>query len=247
MSDSLRFLDTSIAINKTIGHSKERKEIEIFVKEGDCFISTYVIGEFKTKLIKDCIFIHAILKKERNIQDAFVTISNMSAELSTERSLKLLALGIEKKMWNREFAIVFFENLIEMDLMNALLKDISIFKSPTSCGKERQEPNKENSIYKICLDCTKLDCKIGNFCRNNKRNFESTIRVTRNTEGDLRAFLLSDTSPTGKQKCKDFADEIIAIEMPENSALISGDNHHKDICDVLGKKCIILEKYTKNH
>lgn len=72
-------IETTIQINR-IFRSKKRETINEFMRENECYCSTYVLGEFKANMVHDFLTVYGIVRAENNFTDVIrgkVKIDNL--------------------------------------------------------------------------------------------------------------------------------------------------------------------------
>lgn len=75
-------IETTIQINR-IFKSKKRAAINEFMRENECYCSTYVLGEFKANMVHDFLTVYGIVRAENNFTDVIgskVKIDNLKSQ-----------------------------------------------------------------------------------------------------------------------------------------------------------------------
>lgn len=84
-------IETTIQINR-IFKSKKKAAINEFMKENECYCSTYVLGEFKANMINDFLTLYGIVRIENNFADVCEAVADVYGS-SRQKSRLLLLLS----------------------------------------------------------------------------------------------------------------------------------------------------------
>lgn len=77
-------IETTIQIDR-IFKSKKKAVINAFMKENECYCSTYVLGEFKAGMINDFLTLYGIVRTENNFADVNEAVAKVFSSRQKSR------------------------------------------------------------------------------------------------------------------------------------------------------------------
>lgn len=241
-------IETTIQINR-IFKSKKRDKINEFMKDNECYCSTYVLGEFKANMIDDFLTLYGFLRIENNIADVLEKLAEVfSSRQKTRFSLLLSSLYRD---FGEDYALVKehlreypelllhrFERGIETPILNS-----------TDCARAKAELDMERMQWKdngIRCQKTWNQCSIAEFWTQNKelvQGLEKIEGVPDKMANPLKCFNEKGEIPKGN-KCKSLGDCIIALESLEleNGCVVtSNESDYKPICQKIGAQMAVIK------
>lgn len=185
-------IETTIQINR-IFKSKKKAEIKEFMKENECYCSTYVLGEFKANMVHDFLTLYGIVRTENNMVDVYEAIAEVYGSSRQKSRLILLLTNLQRDYGDdyeliREQLEVYPELLlhrfrqgIDPKLLNA-----------TNCTRAKAELDTEHMTWRgngirCRKDCTQ--CTIAQFWNKNKelvRDLEKSDTIQDKMENPLK-------------------------------------------------------------
>lgn len=242
-------LETTIQINR-IFKSKKRAAINEFMKENQCYCSTYVLGEFKSNMVNDFLTLYGIMRTENHMTDVLERLADVYGS-SRQKSRLILLLTSLQRDYGDNYALIKeqleeypelllhrFERGIESKLLNA-----------TDCARAKAELDTEHMKWRDKGICCRKDCNqcdIAKFWEKNK----SVVNGLENVEGiqekmkkPLRRFNEKGEIPKGNA-CKDLGDCIIALESLElehGCVVTSNEIDYDPICRKIGAQLKVIK------
>jgi len=222
---------------------KIHKALENFLK----VTSTYVVMEFKRRVLKDLMYLHSILLEEQSVGDAQRRLANISR---SKRQLKMcffiFAKIADMSNQDRDMVLLRLENMIRL-FESLYLHDVKIYESGTKCELVNRKPIKTDvGSYDFSppWSCTRriLQCYIEDFLKQNHRQIKSLSACLPKDSAwknhtRLLKKILGDTSFARGNNCMTLGDTIIALDAPDNAVIYS--TNKKDfgpICRCLNRK-----------
>lgn len=252
------FVETTIQIEKIVEESNRRREILNNLKGRKLVTSAYVLMQFKSTLISDCIALYTIAKDVKDMGDFHVRFSKIKPheprvirrceEIFGKLTRDGMVDDIEKL---RER----LKNYIEFVLLDGFMEGIKEICDSTKCQLAKEEPIWKDGGYQLNTKCTKelKQCILPEFVNENQELFSKITDVInyRLDDFNLRKEkkdklkeasiickkILENTEESRGNNCRNhLSDFIIAIETPDDAEIYTTDNDFNPICLATGKK-----------
>ena len=242
-------IETTIQINR-IFKSKKKAAINEFMRENECYCSTYVLGEFKANMINDFLTLYGIVRTENNMEDVCERLAEVYGS-SRQKSRLLLLLSNLQRDYGNDYALIKeqlekypelmlhrFERGIEPKLLNS-----------TDCARAKAELDTEHMKWKDNgIHCRKTcdQCAIVQFWEKNKGlvyGLEDVEDIPEKMKKPLGCLNEKDEIPKGNS-CKSLGDCIIALESLEldNGCVVtSNEDDYTPICREIGAQSKIIK------
>lgn len=241
-------IKTTIQINR-IFKSKKKAAINEFMKENECYCSTYILGEFKANMIDEFLTLYGIVRTENNLAD----VCEKAAEVfgsSRQKSRLLLLLSSLQRDYGDDYALIKeqlekypelllhrFERGIELPLLNS-----------TQCARGKAELDTEHMVWKgkgvrCSKDCDQ--CAITQFWMKNKElvyDLEKVEGIQDKMVNALRCFNQKREIPKGNA-CRSLGDCVIALESLEleNGCVVTSNKaDYEPICQRIGTQLTVI-------
>lgn len=242
-------IETTIQINR-IFKSKKKAAIKAFMKENECYSSTYVLGEFKANMIHDFLTLYGIVRTENNLADVCEAIAEVYGSSRQKSRLILLLTSLQRDFGDdyeliREQLEVYPELLlhrfrrgIEPELLNT-----------TDCTRAKAELDTEHMTWKDKgIQCRKdcVQCAITKFWQKNKElvfDMENTEGIQDQMINPLRNLNEKSEIPRGNA-CRSLGDCIIALEslgLGEGCVVTSNEADYRPICQKIGAQLTVIK------
>lgn len=242
-------IETTVQINR-IFKSKKRAAINEFMKENECYSSTYVLGEFKANMVHDFLTVYGIVRTENNFTDVYEKIAEVYGSSRQKSRLILLVTNLQRD-YGDDYALV-KEQLEEYPelLLHRFSRGIKTkLLNSTDCARAKAELDTEHMTWRgNGIHCRK-DCKqcaIAGFWEKNKdlvKNLEVVEDVPDNMREPLRRLNERNEIPKGNA-CRSLGDCIIALESLEleNGCVVtSNEIDYAPICRETGAGLKVIE------
>lgn len=241
-------IETTIQINR-IFKSKKRAAINKFIKENECYCSTYVLGEFKANMINDFLTLYGIIRTENN----FLDVNEKIAEVFSPRQQSRLILLVTKlqRDYGDDYALI-KEQLEEYPelLLHRFQRGIAPkLLNSTDCARAKAELDTEHMTWKNRgIQCRKNynQCAIAQFWEKNKErvyDLEKAESIQEEMRRPLECLNQKGQIPKGRD-CKRLGDCIIALEsleLEEGYVVTSNENDYAPICQKIGADLIVIK------
>jgi len=245
------FLETSIQIKKIFGYKRDK--ILDFIKDKETVTSTYVLMEFNRRVIKDCIYLHSLLREERYVGDVIRRVNELPKEWERKRNICNLILGSISDggdLENTERAAIKLKRFIDYQLKTHFLYGISTIIYETNCDLAKEDIIERNDKYFLNTTCKQAEmrCKIKNFIEDHKKEFEDILNGLK-TESEfkkvcdvLEEVLNEPEKAMGKYCNKILGDCIISVEAPKDYKIFTTDHHYLAICRYIDRDTLLLNQ-----
>lgn len=242
-------IETTIQIDR-IFKSKKKATINKFMKENECYCSTYVLGEFKANMINDFLTLYGIIRTENNWADVNEAIAEVYSSRQKSRFLNLLSelqrdygedyeLIKEQLEGYPELLLHRFERGIEPALLNS-----------TDCARAKAELDTERMTWKDKgVRCRKEydQCAIAQFWEKNKElvhDMEKEEGIQDKMKKPLGCLNEKGEIPKGNA-CRSLGDCIIALEsleLEDGCVVTSNEVDYKPICQKIGAQLKVIKE-----
>lgn len=242
-------IETTIQINR-IFKSRIKSKINEFMRENECYSSTYVLGEFKANMINDLLTVYAIFRTENNFADVCERIADVYGS-SRKKSRWLLLLASLQRDYGEDYALIKEQLEVYPDLLlHRFMRGIEPeLLNPTNCARAKAELDRENMTWKGAgIRCRKdcNQCGIAQFWEKNKElvhGLEMADDIPDKMLTPLRRFNEDGEIPKGNA-CKSLGDCIIALESLEleNGCVVtSNEADYLPICQEIGAQAVVIK------
>lgn len=242
-------IETTIQINR-IFKSKKKAAINEFMKENECYCSTYVLGEFKANMINDFLTLYGIVRIENNFADVCEAVADVYGS-SRQKSRLILLLSELQRDYGDDYALI-KEQLEEYPelMLHRFKRGIKpqILNS-TDCARAKAELDTEHMKWKgEGIRCRKdcVQCGIAHFWEDNKKSvhdLEKAEGIPDKMREPLRCLDEKGEIPRGNA-CRSLGDCIIALESLEleNGCVVtSNESDYEPICRKIGAQLTVLK------
>ena len=243
------FLETSVFINRFLGHSLLKHKIKAVIGTEPCYTSFFVFYEFKRCVIKTLIELYFQVLEEDQPSDAIAYYK----ENFSNRENKIVIGAISALISNEDLTnnklkfLINLERLI-LDILEQMGNSIKEFVSnQAKCqlGKVAISSSEDFEKFISQIKC-RADCDIASFWKahldilkilTQKENVELHQK---NKEFNKFLPLLYEVIKNYKvgqtiQNCSKLGDVIIAIEMPKDHTMLTFDRSFESLCQLMGK------------
>lgn len=243
------FLETSVFINRFLGHNLLKQKIKATIGTESCYTSLFVFYEFKRSVVKTLIELYFQVLEEDQPSDAIAYYK----ENFSNRENKIVIGAISDLISNEDLAnnklkfLINLERLI-LDILEQMSNSISEFVSnQAKCplGKVAISSNEDFEKFINQIKC-KANCNIANFWKNHlgilkmltqKENIELHQK---NKEFKKFLPLLYEVIKDYKKgqtvkNCLKLGDIIIALEMPKDYIMLTFDRSFESLCPIMKK------------
>lgn len=237
-------LDTTTQIDRIFKRSK-KEVIKKYLKEHKCGSSTYVLGEFKNNIVKDCITLCAIMQIEDSLSGVRKNINERIFGRSFQRIYyifdDLCDSYDEQYELIREELFTYSKRLerrFYYDIIPELLDE-------TECHRAKAKILRDGNVIEIeGIKCTKRDdfCRICDFWEKNKATIKGieNVSVPAKMKKALE-LVMGDCEKAKGNTCRSLGDCIIALEAldtEKKTVYTSNVKDFKPICDYIGVEII---------
>ncbi len=241
-------IETTIQINR-IFKSKKRAAINEFMRENECYCSSYVLGEFKANMVHDFLTVYGIVRAENNFMDVFEKIAEVYSSFRQKSRLILLVTNLQRD-YGDDYLLV-KEQLEEYPelLLHRFGRGINArLLNSTDCARAKAELDTERMTWKgrgvqCRKDCNQ--CAISDFWRKNRdliQNLAGAEDVPDKMMEPLKRLKEKGEIPKGNA-CRSLGDCIIALESLEleNGCVVtSNEMDYVPICRETGAGLTVI-------
>lgn len=242
-------IETTIQINR-IFKSKKKAAINDFMKENECYCSTYVLGEFKANMIHDFLTLYGIVRTENNLADVYEAIAEIYGPSRQKSRLIHLMTNLQRD-YGDDYALIKeqleeypelllhrFERGIESKLLNS-----------TDCARAKAELDTEHMTWRDKgIQCRKdcSQCAIAQFWEKNQElvyGLEEVEGIPDKMENPLRCLNEKGEIPRGNA-CRSLGDCIIALEsleLEDGCVVTSNEVDYDPICRKIGARLTVIK------
>lgn len=206
------------------------------MKERSKKTSTYVCMEINRTFLADIETLRTYLYEGMNLREIQERIEKLDDSLNMKDRLRLLLQRITENTQSHYEAKRILEMWIR-EYHSILLREVVVIPSKTEC---------EQGHYMPRYHCRAIEsmCRVVEIVEKNKTIFEA-VRATliQNLKGDHKILRICwtlneivnnpDKTKEDPRNCFDVGDILIALDVPRNFTLVSGDKHFFLICEVL--------------
>ena len=243
------FLETSVFINRFLGHSLLKHEIKATIGTESCYTSFFVFYEFRRCVIKTLIELYFQVLEEDQPCDAIAYYK----ENFSNRENKIVIGALSALISNEDPAnnkLKFLINLkrLILDILEEMGNSISEFvNNQAKCPLGKAVISSIEDFEKF-IDQTKCkaDCNIASFWKAHRNILkiltqeENAELYQNNKEFNKLLPLLYEVIKDYKkgqtiQNCAKLGDVIIAIEMPKSYTMLTFDRSFESLCPLMGK------------
>jgi len=238
-------LDTTIQIDRIFKRNK-KEVIREYLKDHECGSSTYVLGEFKNNIIKDCISLCCIIQMEDSLSEVRKNINERVFGRSFQRMYyifdDLCDLYDDQYELIREELYTYSKRLerrFYYGISRKLLDE-------TECHRAKAQIIYEENVVKLVgIGCTKRNdfCQICKFLEKNK-DIISGLENKESLSDKIKKALFAIKEDDGKAKgniCRSLGDCIIALEAlntKKKAVYTSNIKDFKPICEYIGVEIV---------
>lgn len=242
-------IETTIQINR-IFKSRKKTAITKFMKENECYCSTYILGEFKANMVDDFLTLYGIMRTENNLADVCETIADVYGS-SRQKSRLLLLLANLQRDYGNDYALIKEQLEIYPELLLHRFErgiDSPLLNS-TDCARANAQLDTEHMTWKGTGVKYRKDwnqCAIAQFWEKNKElasDLEKTEGIQDKMKNPLNLLNKKAKIPKGNA-CKSLGDCIIALESLEleNGCVVtSNEADYKPICQKIGAQLTVIK------
>lgn len=239
------FIETTIHIDKIFEEFKRRSEIWKNIRENRSITSTYVLMEFKRRVILSCILLYNIFREENDRAEAERRLSKEYSGRTVKMALKILAKLDEGNVLDNEKILLRLRRYIRWQLMDWFMRDIKVLLDETECELARESVIEMEGDFTANLRCNKKLCQCNlptflsrhvtkikkiNEMLKTEKEFSNLCSRLEKTIGDLESL-------KGEKTCWALSDLIICLESPEDARIYTTNvNHFEPICRIVNKK-----------
>ena len=242
------FLETSVHINRFLGHSLLKQEIRATTETQPCYTSFFVFYEFKQRVVKTLINLYYTVLEEESPADAlfYYTQSFKTREIKIVLGAVSALLSEDDLKNDKPKALAALETLIIASLQNFndSIKDFVTNQAKCPLAKASIDKSFEEFLGQIKCEA---NCTIAKFWNKHRKILklltqEELIKPHRKNKGfidKLPLFLrVLDDCRVGQtiRNCPQLADAIIAIEMPKKHTMLTFDKSFESLCPLMGKQ-----------
>ncbi len=234
-------LDTTIQIDRIF--KREKKEIiKKYLSEHKCGSSTYVLGEFKNNIIKDCVALCNIMQMEDSFSGVRKNINEKVFNRSFQRMYYIFddlcdLYGEQYELIKEE--LLTYSKRLERRFYFGISPELL---SKTGCHRAEAVIVQEGNAIKLQgIGCTKKDdfCNICDFWKENIKIVDGLIckKVTSLKVEKALSAVKENYKKAKGNTCKSLGDCIIAVEAlnTEKKAVYTSNlKDFKPICDYIG-------------
>jgi hypothetical protein len=247
-------METSIHIERLFGHSLKVTEINNRLKKSEVLTSKYVLKEFKAAILKDMVFLYAVVKDEESIADADIHIKKSRAyhPKTQARCSHILTQIAEAADFKKERVLAAIKRYLDWELLILFEEPITKYTpDEIECyiAKDETRPQFKYERYFFDIPCTKgmKKCKIDEFIGKKAQLFMKIHDyLKKKTKLDKELSQVKDLCPKicknpsqvrWSNNCKILGDSVIAIEAPDKCRIYTTNlKHFKPISKALEKK-----------
>lgn len=234
-------LDTTAQIDRIF--MRERKEkIEKIISQNNCGSSTFVLGEFKNNIIKDCLALYNIIQMEEDISGVRKRINETVFNRSFQRMYYIY--GDLCDLYDNDYELIkeemkTYAKRLERRFLYGIDKNLL---NRTDCHRAKAQICIDGSKAELKgIGCRKTDdlCHSCEFWSNNCKKVEGLETATNLDPKNKNALtkLVSDQVELKGNICKSMGDCIISLEALETENKMVCTTNVKDfkpICDYIG-------------
>ena len=236
------FLETTVQAGRITFAHETRKAIGRTIDGYKLLSSTYVMGEFKQTFLHDAVFLHKLVSDSSSPQVA-LNRAERYQNRTKDRMLRIFVQITEGHLADKRYVLSVLERYIEWQFIDRFMKDLHSIVNQTGCERAGVQPVKAGGVYDFPIKCQKAsppNCQIQEFLATHKKKLKLVIdgvslldEESQEKLESLRA-ILAGGLPFGNT-CKDIADLIIALEVPEGAALATTNTRHfAPLAQILG-------------
>lgn len=241
-------IETTIQINR-IFKSKKRAEIKAFMKENECYCSTYVLGEFKANMVHDFLTLYGIVRTENNMVDVYEAIAEVYGS-SRQKSRLILLLTNLQRDYGDDYELIREQLEVYPELLLYRFRqgiDPKLLNS-TDCTRAKAVLDTEHMTWRDKgIQCRKdcIQCAIAQFWDKNKElvhDLEKADGIQNKMENPLRNLNENGEIPRGNA-CRSLGDCIIALEsleLEEGCVVTSNEADYAPICHKIGAQMVVI-------
>lgn len=234
-------LDTTIIIER-IFKRKYKEAIGDLIKKCDCGISTYVLGEFKSNIVKDFVTLYNIMLVEESLDGVRDSINDNVFYRSYQRVYYVY--NDLCKMYNNNYQLIKVELETYGDRLERRAKvGLSLnMLNETECHRaEAEVVCKEGKMKILGVNCTKEDtfcnrCAFWDKVKAIVYDLEKEKGIPSKMKEPLKKLNQENEIPAGNA-CRSLGDCIIALEALETTqkkVYTTNVKDFKPICDYIG-------------
>jgi len=248
------FLDTTIQIDKIFAY--EREKILDYIENKETATSTYVLMEFNRRILKDCRYIHELLKEEETVGDVIRRINKLPKKWEGKKNICisiLAAISDTGDLENKDRTVIRLKRFIDRQLKKQFFYGIINIVDETKCDLARESVVEKNDRYFLKTTCKQgeMKCELENFVERNKNEFEDILNGLKleetlderleNACNSLEEILNEHEKAMGKNCNKILGDCIISIETPKNHKILTTDHHYELICKHIDRDPLLFQ------
>jgi len=237
------FLETTIQIDRNFTH--KQIQIDKILKNKTLYSSTYVLGEYKSNILKDAIAFYNLLEQSDSTKEALSRLSEvLYSTRQYDRVIKIFSCLVEdgnmsKKDVKKRLSFL-IEDIIINRFMRGLKKDLI---NTTRCMRANAYPEKIDGMWKLqyisCRQKPKPNCEVVEFIKENSQCLEKICELKQKNLSELIITLEKCLSlkalPYGRN-CSRIGDAIISCEVPKKCMIYTTNKKdYSPICKVLGR------------
>ncbi len=234
-------LDTTAQIER-IFKRKRKLEIEHIISENDCGSSTFVLGEYKSNMVKDFITLYNIMQIEDTVAGVRENINDTVFNRSFERVYYVF--NDLCKTYNEDYALIreelrTYAKRLEVRFKYGLKSDLF---NETDCHRAKAEiVYQESSAGIPGISCTKLDdfCKSCEFIAKHIeiiKELKEKPTIQEKMKKAMDKIIINEYDLKGNT-CRSLGDCIISLEAlktSEKKICTTNIDDFRPICDHIG-------------
>ena len=249
------FLETTIQIERVVGFPERKESIQNRIACRCLKTSTFVLREFKERLLHKCILLLELVLRYERRADVETAISQM---FSNTKILLQLWAQIQRETigdgaYDRELVIETLKSYIEGGLEKRFGKPSVKVSNSTDCEIAREEVCLEHGFYVLNVYCNrrKVNCNLPTFIHKHGDAFKAMQRrithaKSKNERDELSQIVAvyqeaknsNDFNRVkGQRNCNTLSDATIALEAGDN-IIYTTDRDFEYICPVCNRRFI---------
>lgn len=242
-------LDTTIQINRMF-KPKEREAIKKFIRENECYCSSYVLGEFKANIVNDFTTLYDIMQLEDNLTDVYQGIADIYTSQRSQTRMLYIVNDLAREFdQNLDLIKETLETYPERLLRRFYYGIHKELLDQTGCSKANAQLEQKNGTVKLeGLRCRKTDerCKICEFWKEHKEKaagLENNKQIPQKMVPVLELMNNKGEIPKGNN-CRSMGDCIIALEslsLEDGNVASTNIKDFAPICEHIGARLVEIQ------
>ncbi|MBC8233078.1 hypothetical protein H8E77_26330 [bacterium] len=249
------FLETTIQIERVVGHKERKEAIKNRIARGCLKTSTLVLREFKERLLHKCILLLELVLRYEHRADVETAISQMFSD--TKILLQLWAQiqreTIGDGAYDRELVIETLKSYIEGGLEKRFYLPPVEVSNDTYCEIAGEKVRIEHGFYVLNVFCNrkKVNCNLPTFIEKHENAFEAMQKripnaKTKDERDELSKIVAvyqdaksrNDFNRVkGQRHCNTLSDVTIALEAGD-AIIYTTNRDFEYICPVCSRRFI---------